>query len=374
MRDRRRRCWSSRMTGGCSRRLREAVGRGRRGSAGRRRRSMAAIGPGGRRSPTAGRWRRELATPGAQSRPAGSPAAAARAVRTASIRGGHGRRRPRPVRGTSGADARDSPARQAVQGRLSRQRRPRRRRPDPAGPAQEPAGAGPRRPRRRRELRGAAACHERAGGRGRGAGRRPRTPGWTWRSERHDDRSEGDWRAPDAVRIGLTGPIGCGKSTVAAHLASRAPSSSMRTSSPATSPSPASRRSPPSCDRFGDGVARPRTARWIVRRSAGSCSPIRPRSRDLEAIVHPAVRPRIVRAARGGGGHRRPAVVLEAIRLVEGGLAATVRRGLAGRLLRRYPARRLAARGRDPADAERRIAAQAGLVARCARPRPGSST
>jgi dephospho-CoA kinase len=103
----------------------------------------------------------------------------------------------------------------------------------------------------------------------------------------------------------------------------------------------------------------------------------------LEAIIHPIVRPRIIEllaAADGSGaesaggaggmsGHA-PAVVIEAIKLVEGGLAAlcdevwlvtcdaaTQRERLAMREV-------AAGRHLDRSDTEARIAAQSGLVAR----------
>ena len=84
--------------------------------------------------------------------------------------------------------------------------------------------------------------------------------------------------------------------------------------------------------------------------------------RDLEALVHPAVRPRILEAIDGGRGCWRQAVVIEAIKLVEGGLA-----GLCDEvwLVACDPAvqrERLLARGTPAPDADQRIAAQAGLV------------
>ena len=88
--------------------------------------------------------------------------------------------------------------------------------------------------------------------------------------------------------------------------------------------------------------------------------------RDLEAIVHPAVRPRILDAIDAADRAGAPAVAIEAIRLVEGGLADVCDEvwlvtcdGAAQR-------ERLRARGTADADAERRIAAQAGMTERLA--------
>ena len=83
--------------------------------------------------------------------------------------------------------------------------------------------------------------------------------------------------------------------------------------------------------------------------------------RDLEAIVHPAVRPRILAGIDAADAARAPAVVVEAIKLVESGLAglcdevwlvtcdAPIQRG------------RLRDRGIPEDDADRRIAAQRHL-------------
>jgi dephospho-CoA kinase len=82
---------------------------------------------------------------------------------------------------------------------------------------------------------------------------------------------------------------------------------------------------------------------------------------DLEAIVHPAVRPRILAGIEAADASRAPAVVVEAIKLVESGLAGLcdevwlitcdppIQRG------------RLRDRGLGPDDAERRIASQRHL-------------
>ena len=161
------------------------------------------------------------------------------------------------------------------------------------------------------------------------------------------------------VVIGLTGPIGCGKSTVAGWLRERgavvidADAIAREVTAPGT----------PGHDavlgHFGVSVRTPEgtldraaLARLVFADEAAL--------RELESIVHPLVRPQALRAidfARGAGA---PAVVVEAIKLVEGGLAELcdevwlVSCGDAQRP-------RLLARGLAPEDADRRIAAQAGL-------------
>ena len=122
------------------------------------------------------------------------------------------------------------------------------------------------------------------------------------------------------VRIGLTGPIGCGKSTVAGMLAEHGAvvidadrlvrevyeDAAVR----AAVVGGASDRP------FGRPMARSTDARW-----RGSCSTIPEALRDLEAIIHPAVRPRILAGIDAADTSRARAVVVEAIKLVESGLA-----------------------------------------------------
>lgn len=165
--------------------------------------------------------------------------------------------------------------------------------------------------------------------------------------------------------LGLTGPIGCGKSTVAGWLrelgavvvdADAIAREVVEPGGPVLDAVLAA---------FGDAV---RTADGRLDRAAlGRIVFADPDAlARLEAIVHPAVRPRIeaaIQAAKAGGG---PAVAVEAIKLVEGGLA-----GLCDEvwLVTCEPAaqrERVFARGTDPADAEARIRAQRDIAERLA--------
>ena len=89
--------------------------------------------------------------------------------------------------------------------------------------------------------------------------------------------------------------------------------------------------------------------------------------RALEAITHPAIRPRLLAALDAADGTGAPAVVLEAIRLVEGGYVDLLDEVWLIVCTERVQRERLAGRGVVPADATRRIEAQSALVAR-ARP------
>src|SRR4029077_16660649 len=86
--------------------------------------------------------------------------------------------------------------------------------------------------------------------------------------------------------------------------------------------------------------------------------------RDLEAIVHPAVRERVISALAAAGTSGAPFVIIEAIKLVEGGLANVCDEIWLVACDRATQRGRLAARGHDAADAGRRIAAQGDLAER----------
>jgi dephospho-CoA kinase len=83
--------------------------------------------------------------------------------------------------------------------------------------------------------------------------------------------------------------------------------------------------------------------------------------RDLEAIVHPAVRQRILAALAEAAADGAEAVVIEAIKLVEGGLAALCDEVWFVTCDPNVQRDRLIGRGSSPQDADQRVAAQAGI-------------
>jgi dephospho-CoA kinase len=165
------------------------------------------------------------------------------------------------------------------------------------------------------------------------------------------------------VRIGITGPIGCGKSTVAGWLdefGARVIDADLvaRDVTPPGSPELAA-----VVAAFGPGILRPDGSldRGALARIVFADPVALAR---LEAIIHPAVRPKILEAIADAERDGPPAVVIEAIKLVEGGLATLCDEVW---LVTCDPAEqlaRLAGRGDASPDSEARIAAQAGLVER----------
>lgn len=166
-----------------------------------------------------------------------------------------------------------------------------------------------------------------------------------------------------ALRIGLTGPIGCGKSTVAGWLAARGAAVVDADAVARAVTAPGEPAHAAVLARFGDAV---RGADGTLDRAALAhlVFPDAAALRDLEAIVHPAVRPRILAAIEAADRAGAPAIVIEAIKLVEGGLAALCDEVWLVTCDPEAQRMRLAGRGMAPADAERRIAAQHNLVER----------
>ena len=164
-----------------------------------------------------------------------------------------------------------------------------------------------------------------------------------------------------AVRIGITGPIGCGKSQVARWLGELGAVVIDADAVARDATAPGQPAHDAVLARFGavvmaaDGTLdRAALARIVFADPA--------ELRDLEAIVHPAVRPRILAAMAAADAAGAPAVVVEAIKLVEGGLAELLDEVWLITCNRDSQRQRLLERGMRSADAERRITAQSGLA------------
>jgi dephospho-CoA kinase len=159
------------------------------------------------------------------------------------------------------------------------------------------------------------------------------------------------------VVIGLTGPIGCGKSTVANMLAELggtaidADALVRQITAPGT-PSLSAIR-----DRFGPQVFEPS---GVLDRAAlaGIVFTDPMALRDLEAIVHPGVRVLIEECLDQARRDGDPFVVIEAIKLVEGGLAERCDEVWLIDCSPERQRQRLHARGMEQADIERRLAVQ----------------
>jgi len=163
------------------------------------------------------------------------------------------------------------------------------------------------------------------------------------------------------LRIGITGPIGCGKSTVSKWLAEQphvavidADMVAREVLAPGTPEVEAVHA------RFGEGL---RAADGVLDRAALGRIVFADATalRALEAIVHPAVRLRILHviadAEVGGAG----VVVIEAIKLVEGGLAALCDEVWLVTCAPEVQLERLIDRGSEPGDARARVAAQGSI-------------
>lgn len=165
--------------------------------------------------------------------------------------------------------------------------------------------------------------------------------------------------------IGLTGPIGCGKSTLARWLAARGAvvvdadllaRSVVRPGEPAHAAV---------VEAFGSGVldGDGQLDRAVLAARVFAHPDER---RRLEAITSPAIRPRIDDALAEAAASGAEVVALEAIRLVEAGYATRCDEVWLVTCDPGVQRSRLIGRGMDAGDADARIAAQAGIEDRVA--------
>jgi dephospho-CoA kinase len=161
------------------------------------------------------------------------------------------------------------------------------------------------------------------------------------------------------VRIGLTGPIGCGKSTVAGWLAARgAVVIDADAIARQVTDEPAARAAIAAA--FGPAVVGPDGGLDRGALAATVFGDPDALAR-LEALTHPRVRGPIEAAVATAVAQGAPAVVIEAIKLVEGGLAAACDEVWLVTCDPASQAARLAGRGVSAADAARRVAAQGDI-------------
>ena len=166
------------------------------------------------------------------------------------------------------------------------------------------------------------------------------------------------------LRIGITGPIGCGKSTVARWLGDRSGVSVIDADheahlvlAPETPEVEAVYR------RFGQDLRRANGE--LDRGALGRIVFKDPEAlHDLESIVHPAVRSRILAAIERAERAGARAVVIEAIKLVEGGLAELCDEVWLVSCEPAVQRERLVGRGDAEDDAAARVDAQGDLIER----------
>jgi dephospho-CoA kinase len=181
-----------------------------------------------------------------------------------------------------------------------------------------------------------------------------------------DPQNAGAGQRP--LRIGITGPIGCGKSAIATALAERGGIVVDADALTRHATHPDSLALAQIRGRFGAGVIRRDGS--LDRAELGRIVFADPDAlRDLEAIVHPAVRPLIERAVGSAESQHPPFVVIEAIRLVEAGLAGQCDEVWLVTCEPGQQRDRLAGRGMPADEIDRRMSAQGTDMIERLRPR-----
>jgi dephospho-CoA kinase len=165
------------------------------------------------------------------------------------------------------------------------------------------------------------------------------------------------------LKIGITGPIGCGKSAILGLLAASGAFVVDADQVVREATAPGSPVVAAIVSAFGTRVAGP--AGGLDRRALASIVFDDPAElQRLEAITHPVVRARILATMRDAEAAGVPIVALEAIRLVEAGYPALLDEVWLVTCDPTAQRERLAARGLAPDDAAARMAAQSTLADR----------
>jgi dephospho-CoA kinase len=182
------------------------------------------------------------------------------------------------------------------------------------------------------------------------------------RQQTGPDRGRRGTLLTEAPLIGLIGPIGCGKSTVAAWLGRRGAAivdADLLTRALMVPGAPVTEAI---VGRFGEGYRRPDGSldRAALGRLVFSDSR---RLAELEAIVHPAVAGVLEAAVREADSRHPTAIVLEAVKLVEAGHAGWCDEVWLVACDPDTQLARLTGRGMAAADARQRIEAQRASMA-----------